>query len=181
MSKGEIHLVLGGSRSGKSSFALKLAESLGDSRTFIATAPVLDVEMKERIHKHKLERQGRGWNTIEEQTKLASVLADLKSSVVLIDCLTLWINNLLYVAGAGSPAAELTEEDIAKHSLALMKSSRQSGSTVIFVSNEVGLGIVPENRLARRFRDMAGRCNQIVAAEAEHVHFLVSGIPMRIK
>lgn len=160
--------VIGGARSGKSSFAVKLAERHGGRRTYIATAEALDHEMEERIRKHKDER-GPFWETIEEPKDIVGNLD--RGGVVLIDCVTLWLSNLL---GAGlDDGAVITE---AKR---LVKGF--AGKDVIAVSNELGLGIVPENKLARRFRDIAGKVNQILAEKADEVYFVAAGIPLKMK
>ncbi|MCX5829996.1 MAG: bifunctional adenosylcobinamide kinase/adenosylcobinamide-phosphate guanylyltransferase [Deltaproteobacteria bacterium] len=188
----EIILVTGGSRSGKSTFAQQLAESLSETRTYLATCPVIDREMAERIEKHRRDRQDRRWQTIEEETDLARALCqrvwegrgkgegeEKKEGVILVDCLTLWINNLLYQAE--KQGASLSEEDIVAASQEVLQAAWSCEGTVIFVSNEVGLGIVPDHFSGRLFRDLAGRCNQVFAREADAVVFMVSGIPMWIK
>jgi adenosylcobinamide kinase/adenosylcobinamide-phosphate guanylyltransferase len=175
-----IILVTGGSRSGKSSFALKLAKSLPAPRAFIATCPVTDEEMRRRIEAHRKERDSAGWTTIEEETDLAGVLAGAKGySVIVVDCLTLWINNLMYAAEAGG--SEVTEADIVRLAGELVQSCEQIEGMVIFVTNEVGMGIVPENRNTRLYRDLVGRCGQTIAASADAVALVVCGVPIIIK
>jgi len=177
---GKIVLVTGGCRSGKSHFALNLAETTGATRLYLATAPVLDSEMEDRITRHRAERATRQWETCEEQRDLVRALREMpEANVVLCDCLTLWINNQLY--HAEQRGAVLSEDDIATLTAALTGEARRHPGTVIFVTNEVGLGIVPAEALSRRFRDLAGRCNQLMAAAADDVYFLVSGIPIKIK
>jgi adenosylcobinamide kinase/adenosylcobinamide-phosphate guanylyltransferase len=177
---GKIILVTGGCRSGKSSFALQFAEEAGQKRLFLATAPVLDSEMVERIARHRAERASRQWETFEEQINLVQSLRSHPShEVILCDCLTLWVNNQMYVAE--KRGALLAEEAIAQTAQQLAVEARNHTGTVIFVTNEIGLGIVPGEALSRRFRDLAGRCNQVMAAAADEVYFLVSGIPMKIK
>lgn len=188
----KIILVTGGSRSGKSAFAQQLAESLSATRIYLATCPVVDGEMAERIEKHRRDRQDRHWLTIEEETDLAGALDrgvrkgreegegnKQREGVILVDCLTLWINNLLYQAER--QGASLSEEDIVAVSQEVLQAGRSYEGTTIFVSNEVGLGIVPDHFSGRLFRDLAGRCNQVFAREADAVVFMVSGIPMWIK
>ncbi len=176
----KIIMVTGGCRSGKSSYALQLAEAVGKKRLFLATAPVLDSEMVERIARHRAERAARQWETFEEQLNLVQSLRSHPSyQVILCDCLTLWVNNQMYVAE--KKGATLAEEAITQTSQQLAAEARNHPGTVIFVTNEVGLGIVPGEALSRRFRDLAGRCNQVMAEAADEVYFMVSGIPMKIK
>ncbi|MCX7816140.1 MAG: bifunctional adenosylcobinamide kinase/adenosylcobinamide-phosphate guanylyltransferase [Syntrophales bacterium] len=177
---GRITLVTGGSRSGKSSFAQKLAEETSEERFYIATAPVTDHEMANRIELHKKERLAGNWQTIEEELRLKDALQSIpENAVVIIDCLTLWVNNLLY--DAGKRGVTLTEEDISEKCHSLSTTAKKRTGDVIFVTNEVGMGIVPENEIARRFRDLTGRCNQVVAKTADHVILMVCGIPTTIK
>ena len=175
-----IVLVTGGSRSGKSGHAQRLAESLPGPRVYLATCPALDEETKVRIQRHREDREGRGWAAIEEGVHLSELLREASEfRVVLVDCLTLWINNLLYEAeGSGRL---LHEEDVAAECEELIETCRLREGVVLMVTNEVGWGIVPENPLSRRFRDLAGRCNQVVARAADQVVLLVSGIPIILK
>lgn len=173
-------LVIGGSRSGKSAFAQKLAEDIASPRLFLATCPRLDPEMDERIHKHCREREGRGWQTMEEPLRIIECLEQMPAgSTVLIDCLTLWVSNLMHEAEQAGGA--VSEEQIASLAAQLGAAARRHQGRVLAVTNEVGLGIVPDNAAARRFRDLAGRCNQAAAALADEVYFVCSGIPMRLK
>jgi adenosylcobinamide kinase/adenosylcobinamide-phosphate guanylyltransferase len=223
-----IVLITGGSRSGKSAFAQQLAESLSETRIYLATCPVVDGEMAARIARHRRDREDRSWRTIEEETALAGALGwGPDTGVVLVDCLTLWINNLMFEAQR--LGATLTEDDVAHKAREVLRAARLGaetgaegaaanylihsgtppetgisdaavggvqtaassegppatpdggGRTVIFVTNEVGMGIVPDNPGGRLFRDLAGRCNQVFAQEADAVAFMVSGIPMWIK
>lgn len=175
-----IIVVTGGSRSGKSAYAQKLAENLPAPRVYIATAPVTDDEMRERICKHQAAREKLQWKTIEETVDLAGAIRTAgRYPVVLVDCLTLWISNLLYEAERKSK--EVTEESIAEKCRNVMDACNALPGTVIFVTNEVGMGIVPDNPLARRFTDLAGRCNQIMAQHADAVTFMVSGQPLFLK
>jgi len=173
----EIILVTGGARSGKSSFALQLAETLAGQKAYIATCPAIDSEMEERIKRHQRQREGCGWHTIEEWSELADLI-DGRSDfdVLLVDCLTLWVNNLMYLYGE-----ELSEDLIAEKCTAVLEACRTHDGKIIFVTNEVGLGIVPENTAARKYRDLVGRCNQVIAAEAVAVFLVTCGIPMQIK
>ena len=175
----KIILITGGARSGKSRHAQILAEALPGERLFIATCPVIDGEMRERISRHQTDRQDRGWKTVEEELNLAEILtASPSAGVVLLDCLTLWISNLLFAA---SEPDGITEDLIAGLAEKLAAAARQHPGVVLIVTNEVGLGIVPENPLARRYRDLVGRCNQTIAAVADRVDLVVCGIPMTIK
>jgi adenosylcobinamide kinase / adenosylcobinamide-phosphate guanylyltransferase len=175
-----IILITGGSRSGKSMHAQRIAEAITGTRTYIATCPVVDAEMEERIRKHKDARQAGGWQTIEETTDLADALTRAGGSrSILVDCLTLWVNNLMY--DAELQKKEITEEEIVKRCRDVLDACDEISGTVIFVTNEVGMGIVPDNALSRLYRDIAGRCNQVMAERANDVIFMVSGMPLNIK
>ena len=167
--------VLGGCRSGKSGFALATASAIAaDRRIFIATSMPLDDEMKARVARHRAER-GAEWTTVEAPLALAEAIAENAGNggVILVDCLTLWISNMLLSTGA--PAAV---EARIPH---LIRTLAQAACPVVLVSNEVGAGIVPENTLARQFRDLAGTANQAVAAAANRVVWVVAGIPVTLK
>lgn len=172
-------LVLGGARAGKSTFALRLAEERSGNGevSFIATAQALDEEMAERIGRHREERPA-GWKTIEEPYQLDDALhqAD-KSHVVVIDCLTLFVSNWL-LDSEDERQCDQAIQKIIESLLAMVKSQTR---TVICVSNEVGLGIVPDNSLGRTFRDLLGRVNQQFAAAADEVYVLVAGLPLCLK
>jgi len=161
-------LVLGGARSGKSRHAQAVAEARGDAPVFIATAQAFDDEMRERISRHQANRDTR-WRTVEAPLDLAEAIAET-TGVVLVDCLTLWASNLL-----------LAETDWEAATGRLIDAIGARRGTLILVANEVGLGIVPDNALARRFRDMAGTINQRVAAAVDRVHFLAAGLPLALK
>jgi len=177
---GRITLITGGSRSGKSSFAQRLAEEQPGSRLFLATCPVTDKEMEIRILRHIQDRQKGNWDTIEEPVRIAEQLAlASRYDTVLIDCLTLWINNLLYEASGKKSA--LDEDRITLETKRLVETAGEHPGEVILVTNEVGLGIVPENKTARLYRDLVGRCNQCVGAAAERVYLVTCGIPLQIK
>jgi adenosylcobinamide kinase / adenosylcobinamide-phosphate guanylyltransferase len=165
--------VLGGARSGKSSFALQQAMPQSP-RAFLATAEPFDSEMAHRIQKHKRSR-GRGWVTVEIPTQLAEwFIADGGNySSVVVDCLTLWLNNL--------SRNKVLARHIPSHVRKLLKAIRTCSNQVVMVSNELGLGLVPGDSASREFRDLAGRMNQLIAAEADEVYFLVSGLPLRLK
>ena len=164
----ELIFVTGGARSGKSSFALEKALELGgDDVTFVATAERSDDEMVDRIARHQLERPTM-WRTIEAPREVS--LSDLKSRVILLDCLSLFVSNLLLDG--------LEEEMILERLQTILASKVQ---TLIVVSNEVGMGLVPEYPLGRQFRDVLGRANQLVARASTQAFFLVAGIPLRLK
>ena len=175
-----IVLVTGGCRSGKSRHAQNMAENAGKKRLYIATAPVLDEEMAERVAKHREMRQGRGWETCEESTDLAGSFHRAEGfDVILCDCLTLWVNNLLYFASQEDRSLE--EEEIVRQCAHVTEAAKANSAEVIFVTNEVGMGIVPAYKVSRQFRDLAGRCNQEVASVAEQVILMVSGLPIFLK
>jgi len=167
---GSLTLVVGGARSGKSAFAEKLVTAKAGPWTYVATAEALDEEMAGRIALHR-SRRGEGWTTVEASLELADTMRGLPAGrPVLVDCLTVWLSNqMLAGRNAAGAAAELSE----------VLASRR-GPWVV-VSNEVGLGIVPDNPLARQFRDLAGRLNQSVAAAADHVYLTVAGLPLEVK
>jgi adenosylcobinamide kinase / adenosylcobinamide-phosphate guanylyltransferase len=166
-----VTLVLGGARSGKSRYAECLIEGAAACGTYCATAEAGDAEMAQRIAAHQA-RRGSFWLTIEEPLALASVIAAEASTVrpLLIDCLTLWLSNLML-------AERPIEGDIA----ALCAALRLAAGPVVLVANEVGMGLVPETPLGRRFRDAAGRLNQQIAALADRVVFLAAGLPLVLK
>ena len=168
-------LVLGGARSGKSARALGMAEAqaaeTSAGRVFVATAEALDEEMADRIARHRAERS-QAWRTIEAPLDLACALDGCSADdVVLVDCLTLWLSNSMLREDGGH------ERRVDAMLLAL----RRRNEPTVVVSNEVGWGVVPDNALARRFRDEAGRLNQVVAAIADRVELVVSGLPLVLK
>lgn len=161
-------LVLGGARSGKSRFAENLARQHGGPRTYIATAEPFDDEMRQRIARHRDQRAGDGWQTLEAVLDPAAVLP--REGLVLLDCVTVWLGNLMH------HGRDLKAE-VAKLCAAL----KACPAEVILVSNEVGLSIVPENAMARRFRDEQGLTNQALAAIADDVFFIAAGLPLKLK
>lgn len=177
----KILLITGGARSGKSSYALELAESLAERKLFVATCPDLDAEMADRVDRHKKERQGRGWATIECQIDLASVFTTQARDydVILVDCITLWVNNILYIHENTSVA--VNDSTIAELCGAWLQQAGRLQATVIMVTNEVGLGVVPDNALARKYRDLVGTCNQLIAKRADEVVLVSCGLPLRLK
>ncbi len=171
-SKGEsarLTLVLGGARSGKSRHAEALVTALPGPWVYVATAQAFDAEMVSRIEAHRAARVA-GWRTVDAPVELAAALDAAGAAPVLVDCLTLWLTNVM-LGGHDVPAAS--------ESL-LVALARRVAPTVL-VGNEVGLGIVPDNALARAFRDEAGRLHQALAARADRVLFMVAGLPMTVK
>ncbi|MFH1707033.1 MAG: bifunctional adenosylcobinamide kinase/adenosylcobinamide-phosphate guanylyltransferase [Planctomycetota bacterium] len=166
--------VIGGCRSGKSRRALELARQAGGRRVYVATLEPRDGEMRDRVKRHQAER-GKGWRTVEESVDLAGTLAreGRKADVIVVDCLTLWVSNLL-LAGRDIDAIVRAADDLAA-------AVRACPVAVILVSNEVGGGVVPDNALGRAFRDAAGLVNQRVAAVCSRVELMVAGIPLAIK
>lgn len=163
-------LVLGGARSGKSRYAEALIAASPPPWIYVATGEAGDAEMASRIAEHRA-RRGAGWQTVEAPHDLAGALAAAPPATpVLVDCLTLWLTNLM-----------LAEVDIEAEIARLERALAQRAGPVLLVANEVGLGIVPDNVLARRFRDAAGRLNQRLAAQADRVVLLVAGIAMKVK
>ena len=175
----KIILITGGARSGKSSYALELAESISTKRLFVATCPNVDREISERVRRHQEERRGRGWNTIEEETDLASLFSKETKDVdvMLIDCITLWVNNILF----RDKDHEVDDHRIAVLCRQWLETAEEFAGTVICVTNEVGLGIVPDNALARRYRDLVGTCNQLIGRIAGEVILVSCGIPLFLK
>ena len=169
----EIILITGGARSGKSSYAEQRARELGPRRLYIATAEAKDEEMRQRIEEHK-RRRGNEWVTIEEPIELAETLLAQRAQTdcALVDCLTLWISNLLLQYDR-----RFAEEKVGQ----LLETASRLDCHLVFVTNEVGSGIVPDNPLARQFRDLSGWANQRVAAAANEVLLVVAGIPMIVK
>jgi len=175
MKENKTVLVIGGCRSGKSSHALELAEQMAqDKRIFIATCVPYDDEMRQRVEHHKNDRDS-SWTALEIPVDVPEAIIEncSKSDVILVDCLTLWISNLFLESD--------DQEKITAHITKLTQALEAAQCPVVLVSNEVGTGIVPENNLARRFRDAAGFANQRVAACADRVMWMVAGIPVSIK
>ena len=163
-----VSLILGGARSGKSGRALALA---GAPHVFIATAEALDGEMRDRIALHRAER-GESWGLVEEPLELAEAIRvnAAEGATLVVDCLTLWLSNLMH-----------HERDIAVASDGLVAALAAAPGRVVLVSNEVGMGLVPVNALGRDFRDAQGRLNQRIAGVADHVEFVAAGLPLVLK
>lgn len=166
----KLSLVIGGARSGKSRFAETLVTGTGRPRIYVATADAWDDEMRARIIRHKSDR-GEGWTTIESPRDLCGTLAKVPADhVVLVDCATLWLTNHL-----------LADADLDAETDRLLAALATCAAPVVVVSNEVGWSIVPDNALARQFRDAQGRLNQRLAAQAETVVAVMAGLPMVLK
>lgn len=163
--------IIGGARSGKSTFAENIAESFDGMKIYLATAQARDEEMQIRIATHQARRDEL-WRTIEEPTDICPILVDEKytHSLILVDCLTLWLSNLME-----------SHADIENETHMLVHAITHCKARLVIVSNEVGLGIVPDNALAREFRDHAGRINQQVAAACDEVVFMAAGLPLFMK
>ncbi len=184
MSKG-CTLIIGGARGGKSRFAQELAEKTGEAVLFVATAEAGDEEMRRRIEKHRKSRPA-SWRTLEATSDLASRIGRETGGegVVLIDCITLLVSNILGESGGrdGEQADEgLIEEKVTAEIRELIECINQTGARFIIVSNEVGLGLVPANQMGRFYRDILGRANQILAQYADEVYLMVCGLPMPLK
>lgn len=164
-------LILGGARSGKSSYAQKYIEGFEGNLAFIATAQAFDSEMTERILRHQSDRDGR-WHTIEAPFALSEAIehAATGADAILVDCLTLWLSNLI-----------LDDRDVESAGDILCRTVQCAPCPIALVANEVGLGIVPDNALSRRFRDMAGRLNQKLAEIIDEAVFVAAGLPLRLK
>ncbi len=175
----KIILATGGSRSGKSAYAQSMAEDLPGKKAFVATCPVPsgeDAEMLERVNRHQQERIGAEWETIEEEINLQEVLnGNSAMDILVFDCLTLWISNLMHLR------QDITEDKITELCEEIIDLCRKRQGTIIFVTNEVGSGIVPANAMARKFRDLTGRCNQAMAKGADEVIFFSCGLPLYLK
>ena len=177
----KIILVTGGARSGKSSFAEKLAKTAGGKIAYIATAEIWDAEMAERVDLHQ-RRRPSGWLTFEapRQAETAIATAAASAEVILFDCLTVYSSNCL-LAQPDDATPPVRREAVLEAMERLVKAAKKVPGTVIYVTNEVGDGIVPDNALAREFRDVAGLVNQKVAQAADEVYWVVCGLPVEIK
>lgn len=164
-----VTLVLGGARSGKSRFAESLARGFEGRKTYIATAEAFDDEMRQRIARHRDDRAGDGWETVEAPLDPASSIRQAEG-LVLMDCVTVWLGNLMH-----------HERDLRAEVSGLGVALRDAEARIILVSNEVGLSIVPENAMARRFRDEQGFANQRLAELADEVFFVAAGLPLKLK
>ncbi|MBN1304349.1 MAG: bifunctional adenosylcobinamide kinase/adenosylcobinamide-phosphate guanylyltransferase [Anaerolineales bacterium] len=190
---GKLILILGGARSGKSSFAEQQARTLGgDQVLYVATSEAKDEEMRFRVKRHRADRPP-AWTTLEAPVGAARALSQFKDrqSVILLDCMTVLVGNYLLAAAGpvddpfGEPSADpfdpRIEQEVLDEVGALVALVRESEVTLLVVSNEVGLGLAPPYALGRAYRDLLGRANQRLASQADEVYFLVAGIPMRVK
>jgi len=173
-------LILGGARSGKSQFAQELAQKLSDNVLFVATAEALDDEMHARIMEHRKNRPAT-WKTVEAPRQIGRALKGNipGTRVVLIDCLTLLASNIM--TGGSQPSREDCEESIRTEIRELIAAIDEAEATFIVVSNEVGMGLVPDNALGREYRDNLGKVNQMLASRSNVVYLMVAGIPVKIK
>ncbi|HEY5512552.1 MAG TPA: bifunctional adenosylcobinamide kinase/adenosylcobinamide-phosphate guanylyltransferase [Geomonas sp.] len=171
----KVTLVTGGTRSGKSRFAERLAERFDPMRGYLATGQAGDAEMAERIARHR-GRRGSDWETVEEPLELTRAITRIDGcyTVLLVDCITLWISNLLFHCEGGAAEALLQVEKFTESFATL-------STPLIIVTGEVGMGIVPEHPLARSFRDLAGEANELIAARADEVYVTISGLPLKLK
>jgi len=175
-----IILITGGCRSGKSAHAQRLAESLVGRHVYVATCPITDDEMRARIARHQQQRLHHDWETVEEPIDLGdAILRAGTNAIVLVDCLTLWVNNLMYEAD--KQGEKVDEHDVDRLCDQVLDACRRHDGTVFFVTNEVGMGIVPDNGISRRYRDLVGRCNQTIAAGSDEVTLVACGIPLTLK
>ena len=190
---GKLTLILGGARSGKSTFAEQRAKELGgDSVLYVATSETKDEEMQQRVEKHRADRPS-GWETVEASRNVAQVLRAARSGakVILLDCMTFLVANHLMDAAApeddpfddpsSNPFDEKIESDVVAEVEAIIDYMKETDAEMLVVSNEVGLGVVPPYELGRAYRDILGRANQILARHADEVLLLVAGIPMKVK
>lgn len=166
----KVTIILGGAASGKSAFAEQACVKTGKSRVYWATSQIFDSEMQEKVARH-VDQRGAGWTTIEEPYEAKTALgATQPQDVVLMDCATMWLTNHL-----------LAENDLEKETRVLLEAIKDCPAEVVVVTNETGLGIVPENALARRFREAQGRLNIALAAAADTVVLVAAGLPMTLK
>jgi adenosylcobinamide kinase/adenosylcobinamide-phosphate guanylyltransferase len=174
-------LILGGARSGKSRLAVELAQKRGGHVLFVATAEARDDEMKQRIAAHRQVRPA-GWKTLEAQTHIGKLITQNigRAGTVIIDCITLLVNNIFEPYEDEADAKQL-EKAVETEIKELLGAIDKSEALFIIVSNEVGLGIIPADRVSRLYRDMLGRANQMLAAHADEVYLLVAGLPVAIK
>ena len=179
---GKLVLVIGGARSGKSSFAEKYVLNYGSKCAYIATAEILDEEMAERVKQHQLRRNGKRWVNFEAPYNADNTVAQAGEAAdcILFDCLTLYLSNLMY----GKNAPDTFEEKclyVRNEVDKLLQAAKKTNKTVVFVSNDVGCGIVPDNQMAREYRDVAGWLNHQVGFEADFVFYVMAGQAVDIK
>lgn len=167
-----IVFVTGGARSGKSTYAEGRAARSGEPVTYLATAVAFDAEMRDRIGRHRAERPAH-WFTVEEPLNVPAAVQHAETPVLLLDCLSVWVNNLMFHDWTDAQILAATDD--------LVSAARNHAGTVILVTNEVGLGIVPDNALSRRYRDVLGWVNQRCAQASHEAYLLVSGLPLTLK
>ncbi|MDI3508118.1 MAG: adenosylcobinamide kinase / adenosylcobinamide-phosphate guanylyltransferase [Clostridiales bacterium] len=182
---GRVTFITGGARSGKSAFAERLARQYGDDVAYIATSIATDAEMEERIRLHRLRRPA-GWTTYESYKGIGDIINGTDKSVVLLDCITIMITNLMLEYDIDWDHCTVEQIDAVEHAIRaeikiMLDAAKGGKADLIIVSNEVGMGLVPDYPLGRIFRDIAGRVNQLIAAQADEVYFIVSGIPLKLK
>ncbi|MCC3864290.1 bifunctional adenosylcobinamide kinase/adenosylcobinamide-phosphate guanylyltransferase [Terrisporobacter petrolearius] len=182
-----IILVTGGARSGKSSFAESLCIKQNNKTAYIATSVAFDDEMKNRVKKHQ-ENRPRSWKTYEIYKDIYSIVEELNKNhdTVIMDCVTLMVNNLMFTHGievdeATSEELNELENYIREQITKLLEAVKKTNLYFVIVTNEIGMGIVPENKLSRIYGDFVGRANQLIASYSNEVYFVVSGIPMKVK
>ena len=182
-----IVLVTGGARSGKSDFAESLCIKQHNKTAYIATSIAFDDEMKDRVRKHQ-ESRPKDWKTYEIYKDIYSIVKDLDKNhdTVLLDCVTLMVNNLMFYYNMNIDTATVEELNEVEHYikdqiLKLLEAIKNTNLYFVIVTNELGMGIVPENKLSRIYRDFVGRANQLIAKNSDEVYFVVSGIPMKVK
>lgn len=178
---GRIVLVTGGARSGKSSFAEAYAKTMNEDVAYIATAQVLDEEMRRRVERHKNRRIGLQWQTIEAPYEAEKAMATCTAPIIIFDCLTLYLSNLLSQEKIHQLTGDALEKKVLEAFSYLNDAAAARTGETIFVTNEVGAGIVPENALARQYRDLAGLVNQQMAVAAHAVYLVAAGIPLQLK
>jgi adenosyl cobinamide kinase/adenosyl cobinamide phosphate guanylyltransferase len=171
----QLVLILGGARSGKSRYAQELAPQLGARVAYLATAEARDDEMQTRIANHRAERPA-DWQTLEAARAVGATLARAQADVIILDCLTLLVTNVMLAAEEADQPARVNDEVVK-----LLAAYRAGNFSLVIVSNEVGMGIVPDNALARAYRDLLGAVNQHIARVADSVVLMVAGLPMRVK
>ena len=167
-----IVFVTGGARSGKSTYAEGRAARSGEPVTYLATAVAFDAEMRDRIGRHRAERPAH-WVTVEQPLNVPAAVQHAETPVLLLDCLSVWVNNLMFHDWTDAQILAATDD--------LVSAARNHAGTVILVTNEVGLGIVPDNALSRRYRDVLGWVNQRCAQASDEAYLLVSGLPLTLK
>ena len=178
-------MIIGGARSGKSSFAQELAVKLGEPILFVATAEAKDEEMRRRIEAHKRSRPTL-WNTLESATSVGSQIGKNigQARVVIVDCVTLLVNNVLcqHMNGADEKMdTEVIEQQVTDEITQLIDCMNNSEASFIVVTNEVGAGLVPASAMARLYRDLLGKANQMLGQHADHVYLMVAGLPLQVK